>query len=68
MAEYREQLRRAIHALPENNVASRQAVYEEARMSQVTRLRSINPPLPARKITAHRLELEDCIREIEREF
>ena len=68
MADYKELLRRAIHALPENNVASRLAVYEETRVSLVTQLRAINPPLLARKITAHRLQLEECIRQVEQEF
>ncbi|MBN9306139.1 MAG: hypothetical protein BGO82_00085 [Devosia sp. 67-54] len=30
-------------------------------------LRAINPPLPARDITTHRLQLEDCIRQVEQE-
>src|SRR5690606_17268037 len=28
---------------------------------------AIEPPLPAREITTHRLNLEDCIREVEQE-
>lgn len=68
MADYKELLRRAIHALPENNAASRQAVYEETRMSLVVRLRAINPPLLARQITAHRLQLEEFIRQLEQEL
>jgi hypothetical protein len=68
MADYKALLRQAIRALPENNAASRQAVYEQTRVSVVTQLRSINPPLLARKITAHRLQLEECIRQVEQEF
>jgi hypothetical protein len=30
-------------------------------------LRAINPPLAARDITTHRLQLEDCIRQVEQE-
>jgi hypothetical protein len=67
MADYKELLRRAISALPENNGAARRAVYEKARAALVGQLRAIDPPLPARDITQHRLQLEDCIRQVEQE-
>ncbi|RDE08263.1 hypothetical protein [Pelagibacterium lacus] len=67
MADYRELLRKAIDALPDNTGANRRAVYEKARTALVTQLRAIEPPLPAREITTHRLALEDCIREVEHE-
>ncbi len=67
MADYKELLRRAITALPENNGSARRAVYEKARSALVGQLRSISPPLPAREITQHRLQLEDCIRQVEQE-
>ncbi|MGV3575441.1 MAG: hypothetical protein ACO1O4_09950 [Devosia sp.] len=67
MADYKELLRRAISALPENNGAARRAVYEKARAALVGQLRAIQPPLPAREITQHRLQLEDCIRQVEQE-
>jgi len=67
MADYKELLRRAISALPENNGAARRAVYEKARAALVGQLRAIQPPLPARDITQHRLQLEDCIRQVEQE-
>src|SRR5690606_10631933 len=67
MADYKELLRRAISALPENNGAARRAVYEKARAALVGQLRAITPPLPARDITQHRLQLEDCIRLVEQE-
>jgi hypothetical protein len=67
MADYRELLRRAIEALPENTGANRRAVYEKARGALVAQLRAIEPPLPAREITQHRLNLEDCIRQVEQE-
>lgn len=67
MADYKELLRRAIEALPENNGAARRAVYEKARSALVAQLRAIDPPLPAREITQHRLQLEDCIRQVEQE-
>lgn len=67
MADYKELLRRAISALPENNGAARRAVYEKARSALVGQLRAINPPLAARDITQHRLQLEDCIRQVEQE-
>ncbi|KKB07476.1 hypothetical protein [Devosia chinhatensis] len=67
MADYKELLRRAISALPENNGSARRAVYEKARSALVGQLRAIQPPLPARDITQHRLQLEDCIRQVEQE-
>src|SRR5690554_449375 len=67
MADYRELLRRAVDALPENTGSNRRAVYEKARGALVAQLRAIEPPLPAREITTHRLNLEDCIREVEHE-
>lgn len=67
MADYRDLLRRAIDALPENSGANRRAVYEKARSALVAQLRAIEPPLPAREITTHRLNLEDCIRQVEQE-
>src|SRR5215216_2072590 len=67
MADYKELLRRAVEALPENNGAARRAVYEKARAALVGQLRAITPPLPARDITQHRLQLEDCIRQVEQE-
>ncbi len=67
MADYKELLRRAIAALPENNGSARRAVYEKARSALVGQLRAIQPPLPAREITQHRLQLEDCIRQVEQE-
>lgn len=67
MADYKELLRRAVSALPENNGAARRAVYEKARSALVGQLRAITPPLPARDITQHRLQLEDCIRQVEQE-
>src|SRR5437868_1930216 len=67
MADYKELLRRAVEALPENTGPARRAVYEKARAALVGQLRAINPPLPARDITTHRLQLEDCIRLVEQE-
>lgn len=65
MANYQELLSTAIAGLSENNGAARREVYERARKALVAQLRSINPPLAAREITQHRLELEDCIRTVE---
>jgi hypothetical protein len=67
MADYKELLRRAVEALPENNGQARRAVYEKARAALVGQLRAIAPPLAARDITTHRLQLEDCIRQVEQE-
>lgn len=65
MADYRDLLRRAVEALPENNGAARRQVYDKARKALYSQLRAIEPPLPSREITQHRLQLEDCIREVE---
>ncbi|WP_127143141.1 hypothetical protein [Pelagibacterium montanilacus] len=65
MADYRELLRKAVEALPDNTGANRRAVYEKARAALVAQLRAVEPPLPAREITQQRLKLEDCIREVE---
>ena len=67
MADYRELLRKAVEALPENNGAARRQVYEKARTALVSQLRAIQPPLPPREITQHRLQLEDCIRQVEQQ-
>ncbi|MFP9137903.1 hypothetical protein ACLI1C_12060 [Devosia sp. XGJD_8] len=67
MADYKELLRRGVAALPENNGASRRALYEKARTALVGELRKIRPMLPARDITQHRLQLEDQIRQVEQE-
>lgn len=63
MADYTDLLRRAVEALPENNGASRRLVYEKARKALKDQLRAID--LPARDVTRHRLQLEDCIRAVE---
>ncbi len=67
MADYRDLLRRAVEALPENNGAARRQVYEKARAALLAQLRALDPPLPSREITQHRLQLEDCIRQVEQE-
>jgi hypothetical protein len=67
MADYRELLRKAVDALPENTGQARRDVYEKARQALVAQLRAIDPPLPSREITQHRLQLEDCIRQVEQE-
>lgn len=65
MADYRNLLLRAIKAGTQNNGIARREVYERARSALVAQLRAIDPPLVAREITRHRLQLEDCIREVE---
>lgn len=67
MVDYKELLRTAINALPENNGTARRWVYEKVRAQLVDQLSHTYPPLTAREITAHRLQLEDCIREVEQE-
>lgn len=65
MADYTDLLRRAVDALPENNGAARRLVYEKARKALKAQLRAID--LPARDVTQHRLQLEDCIRAVEQQ-
>jgi hypothetical protein len=60
-------LRWAVETLPENSGSTRRAVYEDARAALAERLRTTTPPLPARDITADRLQLEDFIRQLEHE-
>ncbi len=67
MADYRDLLRRAIDALPENNGNSRRQVYDKARTALRKQLDAIQPELPSREKTHHRLQLEECIREVEEE-
>jgi hypothetical protein len=50
-------------AAPEN----RRALYERARVAQITQLRSIIPPLSHAEITCEQLELEAALRKIEAE-
>ncbi len=67
MADYRDLLRRAIEALPENNGNARRQVYDKARAALRKQLDAIQPELPSREKTHHRLQLEECIREVEQE-
>ncbi|MBU1176396.1 MAG: hypothetical protein KKH72_13410 [Alphaproteobacteria bacterium] len=67
MADYRDLLRRAIDALPENNGNARRQVYDKARAALRKQLDAIQPELPSREKTHHRLQLEECIREVEQE-
>lgn len=67
MADYRDLLRRAIEALPENNGNARRQVYDKARKALRGQLDAITPSLASREKTFHRLQLEECIREVEQE-
>ena len=67
MADYRDLLRRAIEVLPENNGNARRQVYDKARAALRKQLDAIQPELPSREKTHHRLQLEECIREVEQE-
>ena len=68
MADYKDVLRRALAGLPEKNAVARRAMYEKGRAALVGQLRAITPPLPAREITQHRLQLEADIRQVESEI
>jgi hypothetical protein len=60
---YRELLMVAVSHIPVPE--ARFEVYEKARTSLVDQLRNVNPPLLAQDITAHRLQLEQDITEVE---
>jgi hypothetical protein len=68
LSDYKELLRRVVLSLPVNSAAARRVAYERARTTFADQLRHLDPPLSARQITERRLQLEDCIRELEREI
>jgi hypothetical protein len=68
MPDYVGILKRSISALPEDDPALRQAVYERARSALARQLTGIDPPLSADEIEAQHQQLEDAIEEVESEL
>jgi hypothetical protein len=68
MPDYVGILKRSISALPDNDPALRQAVYERARSALARQLTGIEPPLSADEIELQHQHLEDAIQEVESEL
>src|ERR1700684_1091490 len=68
MPDYYGLIKKAVARLDSNApLESRRALYERARVAQITQLRSIIPPLSYAEITCEQLELEEAVRKIEAE-
>jgi hypothetical protein len=67
MPDYHNVLKTAIHRLENKGLEQRRTVYLNARNALIRTLRAISPPLSLVDIARLRLELEQAIREIERE-
>lgn len=67
MADYYSVLKKTVAALPENNGASRRAIYQRARTAIVNQLKAYDPPLTPSEITNEQLRLEEAIRKVEAE-
>ena len=68
MADYYALIKKAVARLdPDAPRKSRRALYERARLAQITQLRTINPPLSEAEITCEQLELEEAVRRVEAE-
>ena len=66
MPDYYGLIKKAVARLDSNApLESRRALYERARVAQITQLRSIMPPLSEAEITVEQLELEAALRKIE---
>jgi len=65
MTDYYPTLSRMVGGLETNTGQSRRALYGRARAMQCERLRTVEPPLTADKITQERLALEMAIRKFE---
>jgi len=68
MADYYSLIRKAVDRLdPSAPRDSRRAIYERARVAQLTQLRSISPSLTKAEITREQLALEEAVRKVEAE-
>ena len=67
MADFGGVLRKALEKLPRDSGAARREIYARARIALLKELRAVNPPVHAREIARHRLQLEDSIRQVEKE-
>jgi hypothetical protein len=68
MADYYPLLTRAIATLPDQDSATRQAIYRRAREALERQLRGLEPSLGEAEILKETLALEDVIRRIEADF
>lgn len=69
MADYYSLIKKAVARLdPSAPRASRQAIYERARVAQLAQLRSMSPSLAETDITREQLALEGAMRRVEAEF
>lgn len=68
MADYYSLIFRAISALPQSSIETRQTVYARARTALVTQLRNIQPPVGEADIRAESRALEEAITRIELEI
>jgi hypothetical protein len=68
MADYYALIKKAVARLDSNaSRENRRALYERARVAQITQLRSISPCLSEAEITCEQLELEEAVRRVEAE-
>src|ERR1700739_4638923 len=68
MSDYYSLIDRAVSRLdPHAPVESRQALYERARVAQLSQLRSMSPPLSEAEIIREQLALEEAVRRVEAE-
>ncbi|OIQ67857.1 hypothetical protein GALL_505610 [mine drainage metagenome] len=66
MADYYPLISKAVAGLdPATPRESRQILYERARATQLTQLRTISPPLSEAEITCERLALEEAVHRVE---
>jgi len=68
MTKYYDVLKTAIDRLERNGVEQRRTVYLNARNALIRELRANSPPLLPAEISRYRLELEQAVRQIEREL
>lgn len=68
MADYYSLVKKAVARLdPDAPIESRRAIYERARIAQLTNLRTISPPLSEPEIAHEQLALEEALRRVEAE-
>ncbi len=68
MADYYSLIKRAVDRLdPSAPDESRRAIYERARVAQLTQLRSMSPSLTKAEITREQLALEAAVHKVEAE-
>jgi hypothetical protein len=68
MADYYALIKKAVARLDlDARRESRWALYERARLAQITQLRTVNPPLSEAEIICEQLELEEAVRRVEAE-